>query len=212
MGLPDAWVANIPQQSGFVWDVAGSADQSNGHCFEAIGYGPDGMTIVTWGLVGYITWAALAAYAAPPSQGEAWIRISQAQIGLSGLSGAGYDWTQTCTFFNAMGGSVVVPPSPAPTPVPPPPVPVPPSPVPVPTPVPVPVPPSPPVPVPPAPVPPPSPTPIPPPTADVGTWNPHTQVITLPNGWTAGRGALPQIIVYPYHQTVGVPKGWIVQH
>ncbi len=38
MSMPDAWIDPAPQQSGFVWDVAGDSNDSNGHCFTGLAY------------------------------------------------------------------------------------------------------------------------------------------------------------------------------
>ena len=50
-------------QPGFVWDVAGPANPDNGHCFVGVGYTDIGVVIDSWGMLGTITWAAIAAYA-----------------------------------------------------------------------------------------------------------------------------------------------------
>lgn len=60
--LPKAWVSPMPQQSGFVWDVAGDPVPANGHCFISGSYDAD-LIIDTWGEFGKITDAAVAKYA-----------------------------------------------------------------------------------------------------------------------------------------------------
>jgi hypothetical protein len=59
VGLPDAWISPFPRSDGFIWDVA-TPDDSNGHCFIATGYNATGVQIDTWGLLGTVTWAAMA--------------------------------------------------------------------------------------------------------------------------------------------------------
>ena len=61
--LPDAWIKPFPQGNGFTWDVAGDADPSNGHCFAGLGYNDNGVIINSWGIMGTVTWAAVAKYA-----------------------------------------------------------------------------------------------------------------------------------------------------
>lgn len=59
VGLPDSWINPFPSANGFTWDVA-QADDNNGHCFVATGYNAQGIQIDTWGLLGTVTWAAMA--------------------------------------------------------------------------------------------------------------------------------------------------------
>jgi hypothetical protein len=68
--LPDAWVRPFPQADGFVWDLAGNPNQSNGHCFVGLGYNDQGVIIDTWGMLGIITWKAIEAYATGMGSGE----------------------------------------------------------------------------------------------------------------------------------------------
>lgn len=78
--LPDAWINPFPSASGFVWDVAGDPNPENGHCVVATGYNTTGIQIATWGLIGTITWAAVAKYCAPTSGGELYTLLSPDQI------------------------------------------------------------------------------------------------------------------------------------
>jgi hypothetical protein len=148
--LPDAWVNPMPSASGFVWDVAGDPDPDNGHGFNGAGYDSTGVKNCTWAMIGKITWAAIAKYAAQSADGQLLVLVTPAQLA-KGMAKApnGVDWTSLIADFDAMGGNVPVP-APAPTPTPTPPAPTPPAPTPVP---PAPKPPTPPAPTPPAPVP-----------------------------------------------------------
>jgi len=69
LALPDAWVTPFPASSGFVWDVAGDPNPSNGHCIMAMGYNATGVKICSWGMLGTLTWAAVAKYAVPSAGG-----------------------------------------------------------------------------------------------------------------------------------------------
>lgn len=135
MELPDAWITPFPSASGFVWDVAGPADPNNGHCVAGIGYNSQGVQISTWGMIGTITWAAIAQYCSASVQGELYTLLDQDQLNvatqLAPQAEGGLNWSQLVADFNSMGGNVPVP-APNPTPVPPPPTPAPPPP-PVPT-------------------------------------------------------------------------------
>ena len=118
--LPDAWVSNMPQSSGFTWDVAGAPDPSNGHCIVGVGYAAQGVTIDTWGLLGTLTWAAAAKYMIPAAGGDAYILVSKAQLGKAQAKAPnGFDWATLIADFDAIGGNVPAPVPPTPTPAPP---------------------------------------------------------------------------------------------
>ena len=84
VSLPDAWVNPMPESNLFTWDVAGAPDDSNGHCFVGLGYGDPGVKIATWGMLGTVTWAAVAKYAARAAEGECYAIL-------------GPDWISTAT-------------------------------------------------------------------------------------------------------------------
>ncbi len=118
MSMPDAWINPAPQESGFVWDVAGDPDDSNGHCFTGFAYPTDqGIAIATWGMVGTITWAAIAKYGAASANGEVHSYVNPQMVDpTTGLAPNGLSLSEICTYFNALGGDVPVPPAPAPVP------------------------------------------------------------------------------------------------
>ncbi len=68
--LPDAYINPFPSANGFVWDVAGAPNPANGHAVMAVGYDAQGIRIDTWGLLGTMTWAAVAKYLTTLGQGE----------------------------------------------------------------------------------------------------------------------------------------------
>lgn len=57
--LPDAWISPFPSANGFVW-APGTPDNNNGHCFVGVGSDSNGVQIDTWGLLGTITYDAIA--------------------------------------------------------------------------------------------------------------------------------------------------------
>lgn len=73
--LPDSYVNPFPSSPGFVWDVD-TPDSSNGHCIVGVGYDSVGVTICTWGMLGKMTWAAVAALAVPSAGGELFVVLS----------------------------------------------------------------------------------------------------------------------------------------
>ncbi len=93
--LPDAWIEPMPAASGFTWDVAGASDPDNGHCFAGIGYGAAGVAIDTWGMLGTITWPAIAKYAATAGAGELYAVLGADAIDkASAKAPNGFDWQQ----------------------------------------------------------------------------------------------------------------------
>jgi hypothetical protein len=147
--LPDEWTNPMPQQSGFIWDVAGEPNPEQGHAIMAIGYTAEGVVVDSWGMTGLVTWAALAKYMVTSAGGEAYVLVSEDQLNKAQAKAPnGFDWTTLISDFDSLGGNLPVPnPTPVPTPVPPaptpsptptpvnPPTPIPPGPVPIPTPV-----------------------------------------------------------------------------
>ena len=107
--LPDKWINPMPAASGFVWDVAGTADPSNGHCFVGVGYNEKGVQIDTWGMIGTITWAAVAEYASTVGSGELYTVLGPDGIAkASGKAPNGFDWSQLLADFDSMGGRLNV--------------------------------------------------------------------------------------------------------
>lgn len=119
MGLPDAWVISMPKSSGFTWDVAGAPNPDNGHSVAGVGYTPQGVTIVTWGLCGLLTDAAIKAYATQAGDGELYVMLTPDQL-QKGQSKApnGIAWRDLIADFDAIGGTVPIPPAPPPLPSP----------------------------------------------------------------------------------------------
>jgi hypothetical protein len=67
--LPDAYEPTGDFNNGFLWDVEGDSDPSNGHCIVALGYSRTGLIVDTWGYLGTLTWAAVAKYCSSDSNG-----------------------------------------------------------------------------------------------------------------------------------------------
>ena len=130
--LPDAWINPFPSTNGFTWDVAGSPDPENGHCIIGAGYVGTGVTIAgytaagliidTWGMLGIITWAALAEYCSSKNYGELYVLLTPDQVTKGQtIAPNGVSWSDLIGDFDALGGNVPVPtpvdpPTPTPTP------------------------------------------------------------------------------------------------
>lgn len=113
--LPDPWVSPFPSANGFVWDVA-APDSNNGHCVMSYGYTAQGVSIDSWGLLGTVTWAALAALGVASAGGELWVMLTPDQIAKGAAKAPnGVDWSAILSDFDAMGGTTSIPPSPSTT-------------------------------------------------------------------------------------------------
>jgi len=112
--IPDEW-AQVTG-SGFVWD-AGTPNSENGHCVGSPSYGDEGLGISTWGMLGTMTWRALARDVIAQSGGELYTLITHDMISrATARAPNGLDWGSLIADFNSMGGHV---PAPAPAPSPP---------------------------------------------------------------------------------------------
>lgn len=93
--LPEDWITPFPSRPGFLWDVAGPPEASNGHCFIAYGYDPGYKRISTWGMTGILTDAAIAKYAVPSVYGQVYAVLSMDAIDKASLKAPnGFDWDQ----------------------------------------------------------------------------------------------------------------------
>jgi hypothetical protein len=117
--LPDTYVNPFPSAPGFTWGP-GTPDPNNGHCIVAVGYTAAGLTICTWGMLGTLTWAALAQLCVAQSGGQLSVMLSPDQLAKGQAKAPnGFAWAALLADFNAMGGNVPVPaPAPAPAPSP----------------------------------------------------------------------------------------------
>jgi len=107
--LPDEWVNPFPSESGFVWDAAGDPDPNNGHCIIGAGYDAVAgtVTVNSWGMLGTLTDAAIAKYAAQSANGQLFTVISQDAIASATEAAPnGFDWTQLVADFDGIGGSI----------------------------------------------------------------------------------------------------------
>ena len=119
MALPDAWISPFPSANGFVWDVAGNPDPSNGHCIMAYGYNSQGLLICSWGLLGVLTWAALAKYCNNNAGGEMYYMMSTDVLVKGQQTATGIALPQLMADWDSIGGHLPIPaPTPAPAPAP----------------------------------------------------------------------------------------------
>jgi hypothetical protein len=137
LGLPDGIIQSMPSGDGFVWDTdRGAPDQNNGHCVGGYGYGVNRVNLVnvtaqgavtaTWGMLGIMTWAALAQWCIPSQGGGLAVRVTMDWVNRNtGNTPTGLNASAMVSSFNQwFNSNVPVPPAPAPTPPPAPPTPV----------------------------------------------------------------------------------------
>jgi hypothetical protein len=129
VGLPNAWISTFPSSNGFVWDVA-PTNPNQGHCIgspsynstRVVGVTSQGVQVMTWGLIGTVTWPALAALFTDSAGGGLAVRVTPDWIVKnSQKTPSGFAYADLCSDFNALfGKSIPVPvmPPPLPTPVP----------------------------------------------------------------------------------------------
>jgi len=120
--LPDAYISPPPMGSGFTWDVAGEPNPQRGHLITGFGYDwVNGTVVSTWGMVGTMTWRAIAEYLPGEMGGELYTAIGPEMISKASQKAPnGFDWSQLVADFDSLGGSVLAPPQPNPGPAPPP--------------------------------------------------------------------------------------------
>ena len=93
--LPDAWVNPFPAGPGFVWGVAGPPNPKQGHCVVGVGYNAQGVIISTWGILGLITWEAVAKYAVSSVGGAIYGLLSPDVLARASCkSPAGVEWSE----------------------------------------------------------------------------------------------------------------------
>ena len=112
--IASSWISPFPTADGFVWD-RGSYNPNDGHEIETHGYDAAGLKIATWGLLGTITWAALAEFASSSRGGDIYLILTPDLIATGQAKApTGLDWSQLIADFNALGGQAPTPTPPAP--------------------------------------------------------------------------------------------------
>lgn len=134
LGLPTLLVQGMGSlQNGFVWDTSlGPANNANGHCIGAAGFGvtsvlgtpiaatAQGVLVMTWGMLGIMTWEALAQWCVPSAGGGLAVRVSMDWVSkASGITPSGVNAAALIQAFNSyLGGNLPVPVTPPPAPAP----------------------------------------------------------------------------------------------
>lgn len=103
-GLPDGWVNPFPSADDFVWGVVGQPNPSQGHCFGASDYDPDGdVKIYEWAMRGNITQEAIATYMTEEAGGSLNVMITHDLLNVaSQLAPSALNWSQLQTDFTML--------------------------------------------------------------------------------------------------------------
>jgi hypothetical protein len=120
--LPDSYITPFPSSNGFVWGP-GTPDPNNGHCIVGVGANAQGILINTWGMIGTLTYPAIAQLCADAAGGMVFAVVDSEWVNKQkNASPSGLNWAQIVADFDGIGGTVPAPaPSPAPGPSPTPP-------------------------------------------------------------------------------------------
>lgn len=103
--LPDRWISPFPSSSGFTWDVEGEPDPENGHCVIGVSTNSIGVGIGTWGMVGTMTYAAVAKYTAESVGGELYVTFSKESLNRAQQkTPAGFDFASLEADLKALAG------------------------------------------------------------------------------------------------------------
>ncbi len=105
VSLPEEWIDPIPSGDGFDWTLAGPAIPENGHCFIGCDIAPGGAGIIidTWGMLGTISYAAIAQYASAGSSGQLFTLLTPDIVDrVTAKSPAGYDVETLTEYLNAL--------------------------------------------------------------------------------------------------------------
>jgi hypothetical protein len=131
LGLPNTYVNPMPSASGFVWGV-GTPNAQQGHCIGSPGYNSprvvgsndQGVQVMTWGLIGTMTWAAIAQLCTPGAGGGLAVRMTTDWINKnSDSTPSGFALPDLVSDYNTMFGQAIPipgpprPPLPSPAPV-----------------------------------------------------------------------------------------------
>lgn len=102
--LPDTWTA--APSPGFLW-TPGTPDPNQGHCFVGLGANDQGVQVDSWGMMGTITYEAMAALCCDAAGGMLYAVLTKESLAAaSALSPSGCDWSQLVADFDCAGGTV----------------------------------------------------------------------------------------------------------
>ena len=102
--LPDAWTAS--PLNGFLW-TPGAPDPNQGHCFVGLGASDAGIQVDSWGLMGTITYDAIAQLCSDSASGMLYAVLTKESLAAATkLAPDSLDWAQMVADFDTIGGLV----------------------------------------------------------------------------------------------------------
>jgi hypothetical protein len=105
--LPDSWYQNFTP--GYTWDLVNgvySPNPNNGHCVALVDQSTARLTLCTWGMLGYITYPALADACVAANGGSLYIECSwEVMNTASKRTPDGLNWVQLNKIFNTIVGA-----------------------------------------------------------------------------------------------------------
>jgi hypothetical protein len=109
LNLPDAYVNPLPSGWEFLWGLAGRPNPANGHCVLGAGYSDNpAARISTWGMCGWMTFAAIAKYCVQSAGGDLYVILTPEML-IKGTKRApnGLKWAQLAADFAALSSAPV---------------------------------------------------------------------------------------------------------
>lgn len=129
LSLPDAYINPFPSSSGFLWGT-GTPNPQQGHCIGSpaynspriVGSNSQGVQVMSWGLVGTMTWAGLAQLCVPAAGGGLAVRLTRDWMNkANGNTPSGFAYADLVSDVNKFfGANIPAPPGPVKPPLPPP--------------------------------------------------------------------------------------------
>lgn len=104
--LPDTYTNPFPSADGFVWGP-GTPNPNQGHCIVGVGADSTGIKVDSWGLIGTLTYEAIAELCSDAAGGMVFALISKEWVSAaSQKSPSALDWATLVADFDADGGTV----------------------------------------------------------------------------------------------------------
>jgi hypothetical protein len=118
VALPNTYVDPFPGADGFIWKP-GTPNPNQGHCFLGVGHNDTGIKIDTWALFGTFTYEAIAELCVHQAGGEVYVLLTPDILDKAAKKAPnGIDWRTLVADFDAIGGTVTIPPPSIPPPPP----------------------------------------------------------------------------------------------
>jgi len=102
--LPNSYTNPFPSNNGVIWDT-GTPNPNQGHCIVGIGANDEGVVVDSWGLLGILTYGAIAELCSEANGGMVFAVISKDWVSqMTGETPNGLTWAQLAVDFPALTG------------------------------------------------------------------------------------------------------------